>query len=395
MVTRTILSLTGPGIVLAFSCAFAMFWLVERRLHYLPVLALACLLFSLGSLSQILYWPDDVGLNTLVSGALYTIAVLLSVQGMLLRAGKPFAWWLCIAVVAVMTALLWYYFYVDRNLVARVYIQNFGYGLIMLLTAVRLGGPAAIRGVDRVLFWVLLLFSLHFFPRTILTASAGKAPGAEVFANTMFWQAMLFSIGILAAMLALTLLFAAFADVLGDVRHERDYDALTGVLNRRGFGDRINTQLADLGAPVSLVLCDIDHFKSINDRYGHDMGDAVLEDVGMVLSQNARRHDIIGRLGGEEFAILMPETDDQAARQFAERLRLAVESHQYRLPTFATRVTASFGVATHGPSCNWDALFKSADARLYIAKRGGRNRVIDTDGEIVDAPARSLQNKAV
>lgn len=395
MVTRTILSLTGPGIVIAFSCAFTLFWLIERRLHYLPVLALSCLLFSLGAISQILYWPNDDGINSLVSGALYTSAVLLNVQGILMRARRSFPWWFCLIVFAVITVLLWYYFYIDRNLVARIYIQNFGYGLIMLAAAVRLGRPAPAHVMDRVLFWVLLLFSLHFFPRTILTASAEKAPGALDFGNTIFWQAMLFSIGILAAMLALTLLFAAFSDVLRDIRHERDYDALTGVLNRRGFGHEINTRLAKLGAPVSLVLCDIDHFKSINDLYGHDKGDAVLEDVGMVLRQNARKHDIIGRLGGEEFAVLMPETDDHAARQFAERLRIAVASHHYRLPAFASSVTASFGVATHGPSSNWDALFKSADTRLYIAKRGGRNRVVDKDREIGGNEVSTLQSSAV
>ncbi|MGV0817102.1 diguanylate cyclase [Martelella sp. AMO21009] len=382
VVARTILSLTGPGIVLTFSLAFAVFWLIERRLRYLPVLALSCLLFTLGSLSQILGWPPGVGANALVSGALYTLAVLLTVQGILLRAGKPFNWWLCLAVFTIIMALLWYFFYIDRNLTARIYVQHFGYGLIMLSATAPLAKRPAPRPVDRVLFWVLLLFALHFFPRTMLTIGSWIAPGVAAFANSMFWQAMLFSVGLLAAALALTLLFAAFSDVLHDLRRERDYDALTGVLNRRGFGDRIEVELPVIDNPVSLVLCDIDHFKSINDLYGHDQGDVVLREVGAVLRQNARKHDIIGRLGGEEFAILMPDTDSEAALQFAERLRAAVEAHHYGLPDGATGVTASFGVATREPSESWNALFKNADTRLYVAKRGGRNRVVNQDNAL-------------
>ncbi|WP_246710189.1 GGDEF domain-containing protein [Martelella soudanensis] len=382
VVARTILSLTGPGIVLIFSLAFAVFWLIERRLHYLPVLALSCLLFALGSLSQILHWPPEAGPNALVSGALYTIAVLLNVQGMLLRAEKPFNWWLCLIVFAIIMALLWYFFYIDRNLTARVYVQNFGYGLIMLSATVPLAKRPAPRPVDCVLFWVLLLFALQFFPRTLLTAGDWIAPDAAAFANSLFWQAMLFSVGLLAAVLALTLLFAAFSDVLHDLRRERDYDALTGVLNRRGFGDRIDAELPIIDNPVSLVLCDIDHFKSINDLYGHDQGDAVLRELGEVLRRNARKRDIIGRLGGEEFAILMPDTDGEAALQFAERLRIAVEGHHYGLPATANGVTASFGLATREPSESWNDLFKSADTRLYVAKRGGRNRVVHQDNAI-------------
>jgi diguanylate cyclase (GGDEF)-like protein len=379
VVARTILSLTGPGIVLTFSLAFAVFWLIERRLLYLPVLALSCLLFTLGSLSQILGWPPGVGANALLSGALYTLAVLLTVQGILLRAEKPFNWWLCLAVFAVIETLFWYFFYIDRNLTARIYVQHFGYGLIMVSATVPLAKRPAPRPIDRVLFWVLLLFALHFFPRTLLTTANWIAPGVAAFANSLFWQAMLFSVGLLAAVLALTLLFAAFSDVLHDLRRERDFDALTGVLNRRGFGDRIATQLPALDNPVSLVLCDIDHFKSINDLYGHDHGDVVLQEMGEVLRRNARKHDIIGRLGGEEFAILMPDTDEEAAWQFAERLRIAVAGHPYSLPAAANGVTASFGVATRGSSTGWTDLFKLADTRLYIAKHGGRNRVVHED----------------
>ena len=190
---------------------------------------------------------------------------------------------------------------------------------------------------------------------------------------------MLFSIGILSVVLALTLLFAAFSDAVEDLRRQRDFDALTGTLNRRGFEERSILALPVLADPVSLVVCDIDNFKSINDLHGHDQGDAVLRAVGDVLRSNARKHDVIGRLGGEAFTILMPETDSEEARQCAERLRIAVQNHHHSTPTSALTVTASFDVATRGPSDNWGTLFKRADSRLYIAKKNGRNRVAIND----------------
>ena len=273
-------------------------------------------------------------------------------------------------------ALIGYFFYVDRNLLARVYIQNFGYGLILLAAALRLGTVPGKSKVDRILFWVLLIFALHFFPRTLLTMGFSPPIGERPFANSVFWQTLQLSLAVLGAGLALAIFAAAFSDILEDAKRERNIDALTGILNRRGFEETVATRLTNLQGPASLVLCDVDHFKRINDAHGHDVGDVVLKTLGQLLLDIADNNNVVGRFGGEEFLIFLSVSDLQDAKMYAERLRTAVAGHRFPHLTDGEMVTASFGVAELRPGESWTSLFKRADTCLYAAKNAGRNRTV-------------------
>jgi diguanylate cyclase (GGDEF)-like protein len=131
------------------------------------------------------------------------------------------------------------------------------------------------------------------------------------------------------------------------------------------------------GPPVSLMILDVDHFKKVNDAYGHQAGDLVLANVAEVLRSCLRLGDVPARYGGEEFLVLLPGTDTTDAMRIAEHIRAAVERTEVQCPTGVLRITASLGVASvqgrgHTPS----ALFERADAAMYLAKNTGRNRVI-------------------
>lgn len=156
-------------------------------------------------------------------------------------------------------------------------------------------------------------------------------------------------------------------------------DALTGLANRRAFDEvaQLEIQRAQrYGTPLTLVMTDIDHFKAINDSHGHDAGDYVLQHFAHILAASVRTIDLVGRWGGEEFAILMPGTDLAEAAQVAERIRKQVERSEPRLAAGVCRYTASFGVAAFRPDMpTLASLFGRADLALYRAKRGGRNRV--------------------
>jgi diguanylate cyclase (GGDEF)-like protein len=166
-----------------------------------------------------------------------------------------------------------------------------------------------------------------------------------------------------------------------ELRRIAGKDQLTGALTRRGFIERVSQEIERhrrYARPASLAMIDIDHFKSINDTYGHAAGDAVLREVSRLLRSEARPNDLLGRLGGEEFAMLMPETDAGAAYQAAERFRQCIADAAIEAkPGLEVRVTASFGVAELIPAfSDPESWFAATDVLLYAAKRRGRNRCI-------------------
>jgi diguanylate cyclase (GGDEF)-like protein len=159
-------------------------------------------------------------------------------------------------------------------------------------------------------------------------------------------------------------------------------DALTGLYNRMHFGEQLQSRLAEADRyehPLSLVLVDIDHFKQVNDTYGHEAGDAVLRHVSRILQEGVRAVDVCVRYGGEEIALLLPQTGSMEATEVAERLRERIASTAAFHRGAAISVTASFGVATYLELVtDRDQLFPTADAALYLAKADGRNRVRST-----------------
>ncbi|MEP6998886.1 MAG: sensor domain-containing diguanylate cyclase, partial [bacterium] len=156
-------------------------------------------------------------------------------------------------------------------------------------------------------------------------------------------------------------------------------DALTGLWNRMHFGEQLTRILAEADRydhPVSLVLMDIDHFKKVNDTWGHEAGDAVLKQVARVLQDGVRAVDVCVRYGGEEIAMLLAQTDSAHAVEVAERLRVRIAASPVKHGPAEIHVTASFGVATYPETIKVrDQLFPSADKALYIAKHDGRNCV--------------------
>ena len=151
-------------------------------------------------------------------------------------------------------------------------------------------------------------------------------------------------------------------------------DPLTGIYNRRRIGENIDL-LKQQQSSFAIVLLDLDYFKSVNDQYGHDIGDAVLKQVAKILTENIREQDVVGRFGGEEFIILLNNGALENALRLAERCRQAIEKEEIRLDHQQTlKVTASFGVAvsTNPFLTTKEELIRQADQALYLAKNKGR-----------------------
>lgn len=171
-------------------------------------------------------------------------------------------------------------------------------------------------------------------------------------------------------------------------------DALTGLLNRRECMHRVHLELARArrdGTPVSLLIIDLDHFKDVNDRFGHPAGDAVLRHIASLMAQSVRSTDLLARWGGEEFVVLLPNTDAPRALILADKLRLKLaatptlwqqDGHNVAIP-----LSASIGLSSLHPdnteavAATMDTLLSHADQALYAAKRAGRNRVVRADSD--------------
>jgi diguanylate cyclase (GGDEF)-like protein len=156
-------------------------------------------------------------------------------------------------------------------------------------------------------------------------------------------------------------------------------DALTGARNRKFLDELLGQEFVRArrhDRPLSVVLLDIDHFKAINDTHGHLAGDAVLRELCTVVRNRVRRDEVLGRYGGEEFALVLPETPLEGAAALAEDLRKLLAAHRFTFEIVPIPVTVSFGVAVLAPGMTRvEELIAAADARLYEAKRSGRNRV--------------------
>ena len=156
-------------------------------------------------------------------------------------------------------------------------------------------------------------------------------------------------------------------------------DHLTGLPNRRFAMERLAQEWASSVRTGQLLAClfmDIDHFKQVNDRYGHDVGDQVIHETGVVLKAAAHECDVVCRIGGEEFITICRETDLEGAARLAERARQELEKHSFGVPGFDGEVTISAGVAIRDSSmCRPGDLLNASDAAVYAAKRAGRNCV--------------------
>ncbi|MEP6907251.1 MAG: GGDEF domain-containing protein [Pseudoxanthomonas sp.] len=155
------------------------------------------------------------------------------------------------------------------------------------------------------------------------------------------------------------------------------FDPLTGALNRRGLNSELRTRAtsAAAGKPLSVIVMDLDNFKAINDLHGHETGDEALEGFSETVRACIRKEDLFARMGGEEFVVVLPDTDAETARNLAERIRMEVQALRFTSQGLPVRITVSAGVGVSPQPQDFPALMRTADLALYDAKRQGRNQV--------------------
>ncbi|HEX7290350.1 MAG TPA: GGDEF domain-containing protein [Conexibacter sp.] len=225
------------------------------------------------------------------------------------------------------------------------------------------------RGAAFVVLWTGLVHALALVAMPAGHASADRWIDVEV--------------GVLAAVAVVRVLIRRNERLVQDLVDQARIDPLTGLLNRRGFEERLDIELARAirdASSLAVVVLDLDRFKDVNDTHGHEVGDRVLTWIGAVLTEHVRGVDVAARLGGDEFVVALPRTDVADALHVAERVRAAVANGGQRRARFGVgdelSVTVSGGVAAHVGPIDLHALLADADRALYAAKHEGRSRVL-------------------
>lgn len=325
--------------------------------------------------------PDAASI--LVPNLLLAAALALKLAAVHEYQGRPWPCWKCLLPVVLMLVLLVLLEYDDFR--GRLIYGGLIYAAQMLMIAQALRTDIESRSGRA--WWLLYGVTAAMVPILVLRALAAFF-GADYFAtvegamapNTI--QLMIFvcmiALGILGS-LGFVLMDKERSDL--ELRSMAMTDFLTKALNRRAFTERAEQQMAlahRTGLPLALLMIDVDHFKQVNDEYGHAAGDAVLVEIARVIGGCIRKQDTLGRYGGEEFGVLLPSTDQAGAMVVAEKLRNAVESMYCRAKSKNISVTISIGVTVCLASCekcpsDLNKLLADADRALYQAKHGGRN----------------------
>jgi diguanylate cyclase (GGDEF)-like protein len=250
----------------------------------------------------------------------------------------------------------------------------------------RHGGPSA---GNQVLYVWVALYSGYFFSRVAMTAQLAAIAGLYggvlliIDVGPVALTRWLITVGMVSAGAAIVHALKVRNDeLLKRLAQAARTDSLTGLVNRQAFGERLEIELARgrrTGRPVSLIIADIDHFKEINDCFGHAVGDAALRVVAETARRTSRSVDTVARIGGDEFAAILPDTDADGARLFAERFREAILTSQ---EIDDAPLTMSLGIAeAEADGLTPDTLSRSADEALYQAKKRGRNQTVAASGQ--------------
>lgn len=263
---------------------------------------------------------------------------------------------------------------------------------LQFLLAIVICLGSATRTVDRLLVGVSSLVVTETLVRmTIFIFSTPTSDTFESFASSEYAFIMQSVATVGALFLALSALLAVTSDVVGRYRDAAERDGLTGLLNRRGLDGAIDALANASHRHIAVVSCDIDHFKQINDTFGHAAGDRVLQGVASLMRDVFPKGASIARVGGEEFIALLPGHEMDAAADMANMMRLAIAARDWSDAGVNRRVTASFGIDSVGAGDHTihDAIAR-ADMGLYAAKNGGRNRVATRGHGMPHEPALRL-----
>lgn len=265
-----------------------------------------------------------------------------------------------------------------RDSLLRGVLYQLPYFMVQMVGVVMILRYARRQALDVALLVLFALGGLQFLAKPVIAGILGSGGSPQAYIGSTY-AAISQSLGAMLLIAnGLLMLLIIVRDAMAEMTARSETDTLSGLLNRRGFEDRADRMLSTAmraGVPGAMIVADLDHFKGINDSYGHEAGDRVIVAFADVLASTADQRAVVGRLGGEEFAVFIAGANLAAARLYAEGVRSGFSSLSIAHLGPSRRVSASFGVAQLKAGDSLSDLLRRTDAALYEAKKSGRDRV--------------------
>ena len=367
-------------------------WSFNRNIPGLRLWMVSFLLGSVFSVSLLVRdWFPEVVAVVISQGSVSLAAYLCLMASRMYMGRRPFSHWYAVVGIGALMVASVYFTVVQPHLGMRFVFVGLGAGICFLLTARTMADGGVRRVPARYLFALVAgLHGLFLLLRPALFKLAPVAPGGLPDAGlvTLVSQFVLLEAIVAVVLLGFGALMLANEFITSELRHLAEMDPLTNVFNRRAFLtllDKAISAAQRTGTAVPVLVMDLDHFKNINDTWGHRAGDDVLRHFVMLAHRCLRKEDVMGRLGGEEFAIFLPNASAAGALAVAERLRALVEAQPVATGPQSIPLTVSVGVTlcAHGDAAG--AALQRADEAMYLAKERGRTRV-EVSAQIVGTP---------
>lgn len=372
-----ILGMLTPLMALLFAATFAVFWKVAGMKRHVLGFALGYLFFALGFLVTHLL-PGEALYTFHTTQFFYTISTALFVVSTCERVGQRAHLPSLLGIYVISALVLALAISMTNDVGPRLILLNIGYGCMFLLNFVTLLAAQRRDWIDLAILFTTAFQALDFFIRPTMTVMFEQSIPMEEYRGSIYYSLIGLSLGVKSIMGAMVLIGATIVEWTQSLRETSEKDPLTELHNRAAFEDAMRTLLPKAHAentPLSLVVADIDHFKQVNDIWGHQSGDRAIASFGKLINEMVRGCDTAGRVGGEEFCIAVWNCPNEPAERLAERIRQAFAQLSHDGLNGDIRLTASFGVATVSADESYERLFARADEALYEAKSKGRNRV--------------------
>ncbi|MEP3050028.1 MAG: GGDEF domain-containing protein [Erythrobacter sp.] len=372
-----ILNLITPMLATLFAAVFVGLWWRKKTDTHILGFAAGFASMALVFIIISLFVDRTVPWHMMVVQTVSNLGVIAIIWGAARRLGQKIPVVAYLTVVVLGSALLGYAAKFESATVLLV-TQNGGAALLFALGAQLLWQAHSREAFHRFLIFTMALLAVNGLTRPLILLLAQGELGSVVFGTSIFTAINAVLMSVLSVALALLLIASVISDQMRSQRNKSELDPLSGLWSRAAFENRAQKfadEALESNVPISLIVADIDHFKQVNDVFGHQAGDRAITAVGEVLGQMTRSIDMRGRIGGEEFCVLVWNCNIDEAMRLAERIRVALPAKKIPDVPLDMRLTASFGVAQWYSTQSYERTFAKADAALYRAKDDGRNIV--------------------